>query len=338
MRLFFRDHIPLIIILGIQIVITSVVYAFNDGSALSTISYVFIVSLFLLLVFLVYQYVTKRGFYARLSNPESSMEPLFTSKSRRFTPIEHSLQDLLAEQFRLTQQELHQAENRMNRHVTFMNQWVHDMKTPLSVIHMTIQDEDEPIFDSIREETDRLTKGLETVLYMARLDSFEHDFYIEEVDLAQVLGQFVKQNKRLFIRSQVFPKIEIAENLTVISDEKWISFVFSQIINNAVKYSAGKSRSIEITASTEQEQTIVHVRDFGIGIPAHDVERVFEPYFTGDNGREYPASTGMGLYLVHEICLRLGHRITITSQQGEGTDVRIYFANTTEDDAYRRKE
>jgi len=266
------------------------------------------------------------------------MEPLFTSKSRRFTPIEHSLQDLLAEQFRLTQQELHQAENRMNRHVTFMNQWVHDMKTPLSVIHMTIQDEDEPIFDSIREETDRLTKGLETVLYMARLDSFEHDFYIEEVDLAQVLGQFVKQNKRLFIRSQVFPKIEIAENLTVISDEKWISFVFSQIINNAVKYSAGKSRSIEITASTEQEQTIVHVRDFGIGIPAHDVERVFEPYFTGDNGREYPASTGMGLYLVHEICLRLGHRITITSQQGEGTDVRIYFANTTEDDAYRRKE
>ena len=338
MRLFLRDHVPLMIILGLQIVITSVVYAFNDGSALSTISYVFIVSLFLLLVFLVYQYVTKRGFYARLSNPEASMEPIFTSKSRQFTPIEQALQDLLTDQFHFMQQELHQAENRMNRHVTFMNQWVHDMKTPLSVIHMTIQDEDEPIFDSIREETDRLTKGLETVLYMARLDSFEHDFYIEEVDLAQMMGQFVKQNKRLFIRSQVFPKIGIAENQIVVSDEKWLTFVFSQIINNAVKYSAGKSRTIEISASMEQEHLVVQVRDYGIGIPAHDVERVFEPYFTGDNGRQYPASTGMGLYLVHEICSRLGHRITVESEQGEGTSVRIYFTNTTEDDAYRRKE
>lgn len=338
MRLFLRDHIPLMIVLGIQIVMTSIVYAFNDGSALSTISYVFIISLFLLLVFLVYQYVTKRGFYARLSNPEASMEPIFTSKSRRFTPIEQALQDLLVDQFRLTQQELHHAENRMNRHVTFMNQWVHDMKTPLSVIHMTIQDEDEPIFDRIREETDRLAKGLETVLYMARLDSFEHDFYIEEVDLAQLFGQFVKQNKRLFIRSQVFPKIEIEAHQVVLSDEKWLGFVFSQILNNAVKYSAGKSRSIEISTFMEEEQTVVEVRDFGIGIPAHDVDRVFEPYFTGENGRQYAASTGMGLYLVHEICSRLGHRITISSEQGVGTSVRIYFTNTTEDHDFRRKE
>jgi signal transduction histidine kinase len=53
---------------------------------------------------------------------------------------------------------------------------------------------------------------------------------------------------------------------------------------------------------------------------------VFQPYFTGENGRRYPESTGMGLYLVREICGRLHHKVELDSKVGEGTSVRIVFS------------
>ena len=60
-----------------------------------------------------------------------------------------------------------------------MDRWVHQMKTPLSVIELTAQTLDEPESSSIREETDRMRNGLNTVLYMARLRTIKEDFQIE---------------------------------------------------------------------------------------------------------------------------------------------------------------
>lgn len=338
MKLFLRDQLPVLLLFGIQITICSLIYGLNEGSALSTISYVVIVSVFLYLIYVLYRYLTKREFYRRLSNPMKALDHTFDTRRRRKAPIEHALWALLEHQFQTYQNELHQYESKLSNHVTFMNQWVHQMKTPLAVIHMTIQEEDEPIFDSIREETDRLTKGLETVLYMARLESFEQDFYIELVSLHKLVNQFVRQNKRLFIRSQVFPKVEIDPQIHVLSDEKWLTFILSQLVSNAVKYSAGKGRSVTISAREEWDYIQLEVKDEGIGIPKHDLLRIFDPYFTGDNGRQFPAATGMGLYLVHEICDRLGHRVEAESELHEGTTLRLIFTPMAEDDQYRREE
>lgn len=67
------------------------------------------------------------------------------------------------------------------------------------------------------------------------------------------------------------------------------------------------------------------MKDQGVGIPSHDIRRVFEPFYTGENGRKFGESTGMGLYLVHEVCKKLDHKIEIESELGDGTSVRIIF-------------
>jgi len=67
------------------------------------------------------------------------------------------------------------------------------------------------------------------------------------------------------------------------------------------------------------------VSDFGVGIPKQDIPRVFQPFFTGENGRDFKESTGMGLYLVHEIAKHLGHKVEIYSEVKKGTTVRIIF-------------
>lgn len=177
---------------------------------------------------------------------------------------------------------------------------------------------------SIRGETDKLEKGLEMVLYSARLETFEHDFQVQQVSLRKITEQAIRENKRLFIKNEVYPELHV-QSTVVESDEKWLIFIINQLITNAVKYSAGKSRKVIISETRQSAQVELIVQDFGIGIAKTDVKRVFNPFFTGENGRLYRESTGMGLYLAKEVCEKLGHGIELESLQGEGTTVKLIF-------------
>ncbi|NCU17843.1 HAMP domain-containing histidine kinase [Bacillus sp. P1(2020)] len=77
------------------------------------------------------------------------------------------------------------------------------MKTPLSVIELTVQNLDEPESSSIREDTERIKNGLNTVLYMARLRTIEQDFHIKPVNLAKLVHEVNGDNKRFYIRNKV---------------------------------------------------------------------------------------------------------------------------------------
>ena len=108
--------------------------------------------------------------------------------------------------------------------------------------------------------------------------------------------------------------------MTVLTDEKWLQLVVEQVLSNAVKYAPGG----RVTVRVEMEQLLIE--DDGIGIAREDLPRVFEQGFTGYNGRVDKRSTGIGLYLCRQICGRLGHTITVDSEQGKGTRVAIGLA------------
>src|SRR5699024_7920446 len=100
---------------------------------------------------------------------------------------------------------------------------------------------------NIREETERIKTGLNTVLYMARLRAIEEDFHIKPVVLENIVHDVNRENKRFFIRNEVYPKLEQERpEITVETDEKWLLFMTAQLVQNAVKYSAGISRQIMI--------------------------------------------------------------------------------------------
>ncbi|WP_374709381.1 ATP-binding protein [Desmospora profundinema] len=67
------------------------------------------------------------------------------------------------------------------------------------------------------------------------------------------------------------------------------------------------------------------MRDEGPGIPPQDLPRVFDPFFTGENGRRFAQATGMGLYLVKQVVDALGHEIQIQSPPEGGTSVRVTY-------------
>ncbi|OUB17546.1 hypothetical protein BK708_21695 [Bacillus thuringiensis serovar yunnanensis] len=324
MRLFLRDHIPLICFFVTQSLVTLLVYWLDGYTHVLTALYNIFLGICFLIGYLAYHYYNHRRFYETLSHlPKTLNDSL---KKLDLSPVSIALQELLERQYNQYQQILKTWEYRQEEHLTFLNQWVHQIKTPLSVIELITQDTDDERLESISEEVERMRIGLEMVLYMARLETFEQDFYVERVSLRKVVNEVIHENKRFFIRSYVYPKVEMEQDFTVETDRKWLRFILNQIVTNAIKYSMGSRKNITISAFTNNGTLVIEIRDCGVGIPKTDLPRVFQPFYTGENGRKFKESTGMGLYLARNIINKLGHDIEIESEVEVGTTVRIVFS------------
>ncbi|ASA24729.1 sensor histidine kinase [Paenibacillus donghaensis] len=329
MKLFLREHLLLIAVQLVQFVAILSLCGLDGYFNVWIALYAIFIGFFFLGCYLCYQFVSRRRYYQRLNQPLESLDASYRRLEK--TPVSDALEQLLHTQYRYYMQQLEQLIKQQEEHLTFMDQWVHQMKTPLSIIELTVQNMDEPEFASIREELERMRSGLQTVLYMARLRAFEQDFHVKSVGLERIIRAVVHDNKRLFIQNRIYPEVHVAESgIAVETDEKWLFFMLTQLVTNAIKYSAGQAEDggrIVISCGIRGEEAFATVKDRGIGIPAADLKRVFEPFYTGDNGRTARESTGMGLYLTKEAAARLGHRVDLSSEAGSGTEVSIVFGS-----------
>lgn len=306
------------------------------------IVYAFILATAALAFGLGFDYVRQRKYFRTLEQvytaPQASDLQAIIGMDKGVTGEQQFMNAVLMDQYQVYMQQLRKYRMAQEQHNHFTNQWVHHMKTPVSVIDLHIQEsnglkldpEAKAAFHSISEENDRIKQGLEMMLHMARLDKFEFDLHVRQVDLPALARQVVNDHKKACIRWSIFPKVESSkEHMKVETDEKWMTFILQQLVTNAIKYSKKKPGTKQLTIQIEQSEdgrkTQVRVIDTGIGIAAHDLPRVYDPFFTGENGRKGSESTGMGLFLVREVIQKLGHRIEITSQEGEGTAVTIHF-------------
>ncbi|WP_411348418.1 sensor histidine kinase [Paenibacillus sp. WLX2291] len=324
MRLFFREHRLLLLMQGVVLFGALGIYWLDGYHHVLPALYSVFLGLFLTALYLAYQYVSRRQYYRVLSQPLSSPEDILQRTDQ--TPIGEALQTLLRHQYRYYHEQLDSNRREQQEHLTFMDQWVHQMKTPLAVIELTVQQVDEPEFASIREELEQMRANLNMVLYMARLRNFQQDFHIKTLSLSRLISEVVHDHKRSFIRNGVYPEVKEPDGeLVVESDEKWLFFMLSQIVLNAVKYSSGSGQKVHITSFVRAGHAVVQIRDHGVGIPLADRTRVFDAFFTGENGRHFRESTGMGLYLTQEAAKRLDHQLELESTPGEGTTLRIVF-------------
>ncbi|WP_028612184.1 sensor histidine kinase [Paenibacillus harenae] len=323
MRLFWRDQLALIGFTALQLAAVAVVFWLDGYKDFRVAGYALLLGAAVFLAYLAYRYLTCRSFYLLLQQGQPRLEESVQGKESAALP--NALGELLQAQYRHYQNQIIEGERQQRNHITFMNHWVHQMKTPLSVLELLLQDGGDPRDESMREETERIRKGLEMVLYMARLETFEQDFQVETVLLREAVNDVILDNKRLFIRSFVYPDMQIGDDLKVETDGKWLRFILQQLISNAVKYSAGSRSKVIVRAYTSDRAVILEVIDSGAGIPASDLSRIFQPFFTGENGRRFKESTGMGLYIVKSVLDKMNHEIQVESKAGYGTTARVIF-------------
>ncbi len=208
----------------------------------------------------------------------------------------------------------------------YIETWVHEIKTPISSTRLLIENNNNEITRKIDKQVDKIENFVEQVLYYSRSDEVGKDFIIKEVSLEEIVRKVVKRNFRDFIDKGIKLQLEAIDE-TVFCDTKWIEFILNQILGNAIKYSKEKDSIIKIEAKKFNNSVVLTIEDNGVGIIDRDLNRVFEKGFTGENGRKFGKSTGMGLYLCKKLCVKLGLNINIESKLQEGTRVSIIFPN-----------
>ena len=197
--------------------------------------------------------------------------------------------------------------------VDYYTAWVHQIKTPIAAMRLTLQPDDNPNARRLMSQLLRIEQYVDMVLMYLRLDEGTSDYVIRACDLDGIIRQSLRKFAGEFIDRKLTLHYEPL-HLSVVTDEK---FVVEQVLSNALKYTARGSVTIAMDGDD------LCIRDTGMGIAAEDLPRIFEQGFTGVNGRRDRRASGIGLYLCRRICGNLGHTIRASSVPNQGTEIRI---------------
>lgn len=318
-----RDII--IILLNTLIILTFYYLFFED----SEILYPLILSISLIFIYLVIEIIIYREFIEKLENCKRT--PDYKHSGSNY--YNDKVLDVISELHNKYLNQIYKLNQAKNERETLVSRWIHNMKTSITVIGLACEKESLEIENNkyildIKEENEVLKKNLEECLNVLRLDDFSRDYITEKCNISEIIKNIVNYKKRDFIYKGVFPKVCVDESIYVYTDRKWCRYMLEQIIANAIKYSkCEKGNKINIFIEEKEDEFELVIKDEGIGIKKEDLPRVFDPFFTGSNGRNERSATGIGLYMVKLIAKKLGHAIEIESEIDVGTEVKIIFKN-----------
>ena len=247
-------------------------------------------------------------------------------------------QRTLARQAAMLEEQLAQEQRLALLQRNFVSMASHEFRTPLTIIDghaqrlIKTKDTLPPAeigerAGKIRAAVLRLTHLIDNLLNSARLFDGGATLYFHpaEMDMAALLREVCQLHR------EMVPGAEIAERLSgaampMIGDAKLLYQLFSNLLSNAVKYSPGGG-AIEVEAEMRADEIVVAVADRGIGIPANDLERLFERYHRGGNVSGI-VGTGVGLYLVKMVADLHRGRVEVTSAEGAGSRFTVHLPVT----------
>ena len=214
-------------------------------------------------------------------------------------------------------------DNERKEYQEYIESFAHEIKTPIAALSLYADNNKDEV---IKEEINKINNWVEQVLFYARSENPEKDYFVKKLNLEEVVHGVILDYKDTLLKLKITLNIHDLEN-EIFTDEKWLSFIISQVIQNAIKYRNKKNNEIEIYSIKDKNRVMLFIKDNGIGIKYSDLPRVFEKGFTGSNrNKEY--ATGIGLYLCKKLCNKLNLDININSEEGIYTEVRINLPNS----------
>ena len=235
--------------------------------------------------------------------------------------LEEAYETIIRNLSRREQEFRREQQRRENDRADYYTTWVHQIKTPIASMYLSLENEDSPLSRSLGEELQRIEQYVQMVLTYQRLDSVDTDYVFRDCPLDPLVKGALRKFAAQFIRKGIRLDYTPTQK-TVVTDEKWLSFVVEQLLSNALKYTRQGAVSIYL------EDGCLCIRDTGIGIAPEDLPRIFERGYTGCNGRSDKKASGLGLYLCRRICSNLGHALTAESTPGVGTLMKLDLNQT----------
>jgi len=202
----------------------------------------------------------------------------------------------------------------------------HELRTPVGALALlagTLAGEEDVaiarrLAERMKEEAERVAAVVDELLDLGRVEAEERPVR-EPVGLGVVLGQALDKVRPAAARAGV--RIEVpaeGPEVEVMGDRRQLVTAFGHLLDNAVKYSPA-SGVVSVGAAVEGDWVVVTVKDAGIGIPARDVDRVFERFYRGEAARQRASGSGLGLSIVRHVASGHGGSVEVASTEGEGS-------------------
>ena len=212
----------------------------------------------------------------------------------------------------------------------------HELRTPLQSIKMGLE-----TIDNIKElkennelnnlmplmtsQSERMENLIRDLLSLSKIELQEHIRPTHEIDLIELIDYVIKTYEKIISKNNISIKFNKTDNLKIIGDRDKLIEIFTNLIDNSVKYS-DKNKVITITAKKDGEFNIVSVADQGIGIPKESIHRITERFFTVDPSKSRSVGgTGLGLAIVKHLVSQHRAEMDINSVVNEGTKIDIKF-------------
>jgi len=172
-------------------------------------------------------------------------------------------------------------------------------------------------------EADRLAQAVDELLDLSTIESEDHSRR-EMVSLRSVVEEAVERVSAAATARRVPVRIHVSdEDVTMVGDHRQLTSAVANLIDNSVKYSEA-DQPTDVTVSGSELEVVIEVRDRGIGIPARDLERIFERFYRVDRARSRDTGgTGLGLSIVRHVAEGHGGRVSVESVEGEGSTFRV---------------
>ena len=298
----------------------------------SNISFVIIFLVFFiwflpLSTYILIEYMKYRKYFSNINNILESLDKKYLLPEVLQEPnfmVGENINDILKELSRDMHEQVKHYRNIQEEYREYIEMWVHEIKTPIASSKLLIENNTNEVTRKIDTQMDRIENYVEQVLYYSRSDEVGKDYIIKKVELSKLVKDVIKRNQRDFISKRISLQLGDLDEI-IYSDTKWVEFILNQIIGNAIKYSKGKDDKIEIYSKKISSAVVLTIKDHGVGIIERDLNRVFEKGFTGENGRKFGKSTGIGLYLCKKLTDKLGLGLQVQSEENVGTEISIIF-------------
>ncbi len=326
LRDFIKERIVFIIINSLILLFTAILLMVLKVDSFA-ILFIVIINGAGILIYHIFDYLRKKQYYNEIKENMKSLDKkyLISEVIEEGTFTESKLiYDVICKSNKAMNDEIGEFKRGINDYKEYIELWVHEIKTPIATCKLLIENNESLLTESIGEEVCKLENYIDQALFYTRSNTLEKDYIIKEMSLSSCVNKVLNNNADSLIKKRV--KINLGDlEKRVYSDSKWIEFILGQIISNSIKYINKEYKELKIYCSESSKYVILNIEDNGDGISDKDLSRVFDKGFTGENGRKFGKSTGIGLYLCKKLCKKLGLDIKLISEEGKFTRVSIIF-------------
>ncbi len=229
-------------------------------------------------------------------------------------------------------QELDREKGLHELRVRFVSMVTHEFRNPLAAIQSSVsildnyadrldEEKRQEKYQRIYGQIERLTNLLEDLLEIGELENYMLRFSPQRVDVIDLIANLYSEYRETVGSSYNLVLNHEANKLITYGDVKLLEQTFGNIISNAIKYSP-EGQDIICTVRVQDQNIIVTVQDFGIGIPERDYDRLFKAFYRASNVSTQPG-TGLGLIIAKQSIELHRGEIYFTSVLGEGTTFTV---------------